>query len=596
MKTEYKVIVLSIILGLFAWVFDAVVDYLFFYEGPFWGILISDAPNHKVYIRPMMVAYLLTFGLLILKAVSIERAEEELRKHREQLEELVKDRTSELKNINEQLKHEITERKRVEAGLRESEGKFKTIMESVHDVIFQVSPLGIIQYVSPNVKELYGYKPEDLIGKHLKKTTPIREVPKALEALKSALPGKVIKSFEINQIDSKGKIVATEINITPVKKEGKIIAVQGIMRDITERKQAEKALLESEERYRTLFQYSGTAVVLVEEDTTISMVNKGIEKLLGCTREETIGKNFVDFLPQEEKQRLLDYHEARRRGEPVLSSYEIEIKRKDGEIRTVLVTVALIPGTTKSIASVLDITERKKTSQELKQKSKQIRNYARQMGRAYKTLEKAYLEMIHALVISVEARDSYTRGHSERVTQYSKEMVNKMGWKVEELKNLELACRIHDVGKIGVSDRILLKDSKLTIAEWAEMKMHPVKGAEMLNFSEYFKPIIPIVRHHHERWDGKGYPDGLKGEEIPLGARILAVADTFDAMSSARPYREAVDQKKIIKELKENARTQFDPQIVKIWLEILEEHRKIPDTQPLSIPNHQGLPKPMSPP
>jgi len=596
MKTEYKVIVLSIILGLFAWVFDAVVDYLFFYEGPFWGILISDAPNHKVYIRPMMVAYLLTFGLLILKAVSIERAEEELRKHREQLEELVKDRTSELKNINEQLKHEITERKRVEAGLRESEGKFKTIMESVHDVIFQVSPLGIIQYVSPNVKELYGYKPEDLIGKHLKKTTPIREVPKALEALKSALPGKVIKSFEINQIDSKGKIVATEINITPVKKEGKIIAVQGIMRDITERKQAEKALLESEERYRTLFQYSGTAVALIEEDTTISMVNKGIEKLLGCTREETIGKNFVDFLPQEEKQRLLDYHEARRRGEPVLSSYEIEIKRKDGEIRTVLVTVALIPGTTKSIASVLDITERKKTSQELKQKSKQIRNYARQMGRAYKTLEKAYLEMIHALVISVEARDSYTRGHSERVTQYSKEMVNKMGWKVEELKNLELACRIHDVGKIGVSDRILLKDSKLTIAEWAEMKMHPVKGAEMLNFSEYFKPIIPIVRHHHERWDGKGYPDGLKGEEIPLGARILAVADTFDAMSSARPYREAVDQKKIIKELKENASTQFDPQIVKIWLEILEEHRKIPDTQPLSIPNHQGLPKPMSPP
>ena len=96
---------------------------------------------------------------------------------------------------------------------------------------------------------------------------------------------------------------------------------------------------------------------------------------------------------------------------------------------------------------------------------------------------------------------------------------------------------------------------------------------EMLTFSEYFKEVIPIVRHHHERWDGKGYPDGLKGEEIPLGARILAVADTFDAMSSSRPYRDPVDLKKIIDELKDNAGTQFDPQIVEIWLEIMEKYR-----------------------
>jgi len=109
--------------------------------------------------------------------------------------------------------------------------------------------------------------------------------------------------------------------------------------------------------------------------------------------------------------------------------------------------------------------------------------------------------------------------------------------------------------------------------------MHPVRSAEMLTFSEYFKPVIPIVRHHHERWDGKGYPDGLKGEEIPLGARILAVADTFDAMSSSRPYRDPVDLINIIDELKENAGTQFDPKIVEIWLEIMEKYR-IPEPEP----------------
>jgi len=145
------------------------------------------------------------------------------------------------KRISE-LEEAVTERKQAEEVLQKSEEKFKIIMENIHDVIFQLSPLGFIQYVSPNVKELYGYKPKDLIGKHLKKTTLINEVPKALEALKSVLSGKVIKNLEINRLDSKGKIVPMEVIVTPVKKDGKIIAVQGVMRDITERKQAEEEL------------------------------------------------------------------------------------------------------------------------------------------------------------------------------------------------------------------------------------------------------------------------------------------------------------------------------------------------------------------
>lgn len=137
------------------------------------------------------------------------------------------------------INRDITQLKKAEEALQESEEKLKTIIESINDVIFQLSPSGIIKYVSPKVKEIYGYDPKELIGKHLKKITPMSDVPKALRALKSVLSGKTIKNFEINQLDSKGMIIPMEINIFPVKKEGKIIAVQGVMRVVTEREQAE---------------------------------------------------------------------------------------------------------------------------------------------------------------------------------------------------------------------------------------------------------------------------------------------------------------------------------------------------------------------
>ncbi len=153
-----------------------------------------------------------------------------------------------LLKANEELRNEITERKRAEEALKESEEKLKTILENTNDVIFQLSPLGTIQYVSPKVQEIYGYKPRDLIGKHLNKTTPVTELPKALKILKSVLSGKPINNFEINQFDANGKIIPVEINAGPVSRDGKIIAGQGVMRNITERKQMEQQLREKNEQ------------------------------------------------------------------------------------------------------------------------------------------------------------------------------------------------------------------------------------------------------------------------------------------------------------------------------------------------------------
>jgi len=192
---------------------------------------------------------------------------------------------AELRQRVAELEAAENERKRTEEALRESEEKFRTIMESVNDVIFQLSPSGFISYASPNVEELYGYKPEELIGNHLKKTTPMSEVPKVLEALKRILSGKIVKNFEINQLDSKGKIVPMEISVTPVRKEGKIIAVEGVMRDISERQRAEEAL-----RKRTY-----DLAQRVKELNCLYGISKLVEKS-GISLEE-IFQGTLDLIP-----------------------------------------------------------------------------------------------------------------------------------------------------------------------------------------------------------------------------------------------------------------------------------------------------------
>jgi len=184
---------------------------------------------------------------------------------------------------------DITEDKQAEEVLKDSETKFKTIVENIRDVVFQLSPLGIIQYVSPKVQEVYGYKPEDLIGKHLKKTTPVSELPKALKVLMSVLSGKVISNFEINQRDANGKIIPMEINATPVRKAGKIIAVQGIMRDITKRKRAEEALRKAHDELEMRVKERTAELTKANEELRIEITErKWAEEELREMREELI--------------------------------------------------------------------------------------------------------------------------------------------------------------------------------------------------------------------------------------------------------------------------------------------------------------------
>lgn len=206
----------------------------------------------------------------------------------------------------------------------------------------------------------------------------------------------------------------------------------------------------------------------------------------------------------------------------------------------------------------------------------EIKRINEELAESNEKLEQAYLDMVETLRHTVEAKDTYTRGHSDRVSEYSVLIGEKLNLSEEELKILRIGGLFHDIGKIGIPDRILLKTERLTDDEYSEIKNHPSIGAHILGSASIFKSIIPIVKHHHEKYDGKGYPSALKGEEIPYLARIAAIADTFDAMTSRRSYRDALDLQFVKDEIERCKGTQFDPKLADIFLDILNnEYEKI---------------------
>jgi putative nucleotidyltransferase with HDIG domain len=180
-------------------------------------------------------------------------------------------------------------------------------------------------------------------------------------------------------------------------------------------------------------------------------------------------------------------------------------------------------------------------------------------AKLYQDLEEMYISTVKSLTAAIDAKDPYTRAHSERVTRFSLLIAKELGLDEKIQKNVQLCALLHDVGNIGVPISILRKKDKLTDEDWNKIRRHPVLGAEIISPIRQLEELIPNIRHHHERYDGKGYPDNLKGEEIPLISRILAVADTFDALTSERPYRNGLSDKAALKEIEVCKGTQLDP-------------------------------------
>ena len=186
-------------------------------------------------------------------------------------------------------------------------------------------------------------------------------------------------------------------------------------------------------------------------------------------------------------------------------------------------------------------------------------------------LEVFYFETVNALAQAIEVKDVYTGGHGDRLGDLALAIAGRLGLPAEEKIWLKYAAALHDIGKIGVKETILTKNGKLTPEEYDEMKKHPAKGAEILREVKFLSPVVPIVYHHQEWYDGKGYPDGLAGDKIPIGSRIVAVLDAFDAMTTDRPYRKGLPLDVAVRELQRYSGIQFDPQVVEAFIEVLTQ-------------------------
>lgn len=204
--------------------------------------------------------------------------------------------------------------------------------------------------------------------------------------------------------------------------------------------------------------------------------------------------------------------------------------------------------------------------------AKRIEDSTKNLTRLYEDLRNTYMRTIKALAHAIDARDHYTHSHSENVARYAVGIAEALGLSIKEVDLIRDACELHDLGKIGIEDKILSKPSSLTPEEWIDIKKHPLTGAQILEPLTFLNGVTDLVKQHHERYDGKGYPQGLKGEQIQLGARIIHLADAYDSMVSPRAYRKVpLTKEEALTELKVNSGTQFDPKLVEVFLKIVDK-------------------------
>lgn len=203
----------------------------------------------------------------------------------------------------------------------------------------------------------------------------------------------------------------------------------------------------------------------------------------------------------------------------------------------------------------------------------EVQKKTQELAAQHQKLERISMQIVKALSGAVDAKDTYTNGHSLRVAEYSKEVARRAGLSQKMQDDIYMMGLLHDVGKIGVPDAIINKPSRLTDAEYDVVRNHPVMGARILKNIKDFPALITGARWHHERYDGNGYPDGIKGENIPLEARIIAIADAYDAMSSRRSYRNVLSQEVVRSEIEKGRGTQFDPELTEIVLAMIDEDK-----------------------
>jgi PAS domain S-box-containing protein len=345
---------------------------------------------------------------------------------------------------------------------------------------------------------------------------------------------------------------------TPEKLADGIILWHGFNADITEHKRAEKALQESEEQYRTLFENANEAIFVVQNRKLV-FLNPTTIMVTGYSSEELMAKPFIEFIHPDDADMVIDKHVRRLRGEELPHIYSFRIIHKDGNVKWVELNSVLINwnGNLATLNFLSDISARERVDEKLQQ--------------TLESLRKAVGTTIQVMVSAVEARDPYTSGHQSRSADLARAIAAQMGLPPAKIDGIRMAGSIHDIGILSIPAEILSKPTKLTNIEFSLIKEHSRNGYEMLKDVESPWPLAEIVYQHHERMDGSGYPRNLKGDEILMEARILAVADVVESMASHRPYRPAIGVEAALEEIEKNKGILYDDAVADACLRLFRE-------------------------
>jgi PAS domain S-box-containing protein/putative nucleotidyltransferase with HDIG domain len=457
---------------------------------------------------------------------------------------------------------DITERKEAEKALRDSEEKYRSIFENAVEGMFQSTPDGLLITANPSMARIFGYaSPEEMLSQVTSIGLQLYANEEDRGAFQRLLEEHgVAGGFEASFYRKDGTVLWGTLNVRAVKDStGNVLYYEGTLEDITPRKRAEEELRKSEEKYRNIFENAVMGIYQATPGGQYLSANPVLAHIHGYSSPEEmiesvtdITQLYIDPSRRTDLKRIMEE-------QGFIKGFEIIMRRKDGSLHWVSNTAQTIRDEYGAIlyyeGTIEDITSRKLAEESVRQ------------------LKQTLLGTLQALSQSIEIREPGIAGHHKRVSKLGSAIARAMGHEDGVVESISMAGLVHDIGSMSVPLEILSKPGGLNEMEYSFIKMHPRSGYDILKETGLPYPVAEIVLQHHERMNGSGYPQGLKGKEMLLEARILAVADVVEAMTSLRPYRPARGIDAALEEIRKNKATLYDPQAADACLTLFKTRK-----------------------